>query len=183
MEASVHIDELFSQKASHVQVKGEGVVTSILNDDTIGCRHQRFVLEVGHHKTLLVVNNIDGFPRLEPLAVGDKVEFYGEYIWNRHGGILHWTHHDPKGIRKDGYVKLETGDACGEKLPLPLGRYRHYKGGLYEVTGFALHSETMEEMVVYKALYGEKKTWVRPLSMWEQPVQADGGTVKRFEKM
>ena len=61
------------------------------------------------------------------------------------------------------------------------GTYRHYKGNLYEVTGFATHSETLEEMVIYKARYGEQGAWVRPLSMWENPIEVDGKTVKRFE--
>ena len=65
--------------------------------------------------------------------------------------------------------------------PIPLGVYRHYKGNQYEVIGFAKHSETLEDMVVYKALYGECGTWVRPLSMWENPIEADGNTLKRFE--
>lgn len=64
--------------------------------------------------------------------------------------------------------------------PVPLGVYRHYKGNQYEVIGFAKHSETLEDMVVYKALYGERVTWVRPLSMWENPIEIDGKTVKRF---
>jgi len=65
--------------------------------------------------------------------------------------------------------------------PIPFGIYRHYKGNLYEVVGFVKHSETLEDMVVYKALYGEQGTWVRPLSMWENPIEIDGKTVKRFE--
>ena len=65
--------------------------------------------------------------------------------------------------------------------PVPLGVYRHYKGNCYEVVGFAKHSETLEDMVIYKALYGEHGTWVRPLSMWENPIEVDGKTVKRFE--
>lgn len=65
--------------------------------------------------------------------------------------------------------------------PIPLGTYRHYKGNQYEVIGFAKHSETLEDMVVYRALYGEGGTWVRPLSMWENPIEVDGTTVKRFE--
>jgi hypothetical protein len=64
---------------------------------------------------------------------------------------------------------------------IPLGVYRHYKGNEYEVTGFAKHSETLEDMVIYKALYGGRGTWVRPLSMWENPIEIDGRTVKRFE--
>ena len=65
--------------------------------------------------------------------------------------------------------------------PIKLGRYRHYKGNLYEVTGFARHSETLEDMVIYKALYGERATWVRPLSMWDNPIEVNGKTVRRFE--
>jgi len=65
--------------------------------------------------------------------------------------------------------------------PILLGLYRHYKGNQYEVTGFAKHSETLEDMVIYKPLYGEGNTWVRPLSMWENLIEVDGKTVKRFE--
>ena len=64
---------------------------------------------------------------------------------------------------------------------IPLGKYRHYKGNDYEVIGFSKHSETLEDMVIYKALYGERNTWVRPLSMWGNPIEVDGKTVKRFE--
>ena len=67
--------------------------------------------------------------------------------------------------------------------PIKLGTYRHYKGNLYEVLGFAKHSETLEDMVIYKALYGNCATWVRPLSMWENPIEVGGKTVKRFEYM
>jgi hypothetical protein len=65
-----------------------------------------------------------------------------------------------------------------------LGVYRHYKkGDRYEVIGFAKHSETEEELVIYKALYGAKETWVRPLEMFTETVEVDGKTVKRFEYM
>lgn len=62
-----------------------------------------------------------------------------------------------------------------------LGRYRHFKGNEYEVVGVAKHSETLEPMVVYKALYGEGGLWVRPLSMWNEEVTRDGKTFRRFE--
>ena len=65
--------------------------------------------------------------------------------------------------------------------PIPLGLYQHYKGNQYEVVGCAKHSETLEDMVVYKALYGEGGAWVRPLSMWDNPIEVEGKTVKRFE--
>ncbi len=61
------------------------------------------------------------------------------------------------------------------------GRYRHFKGGEYRVIGIARHSETLEEMVVYEALYGEGGLWVRPASMWNEEIERDGKKIKRFE--
>lgn len=63
---------------------------------------------------------------------------------------------------------------------IKLGRYRHFKGNEYEVIGIAHHSETMEEMVVYRALYGEGGLWVRPAAMWNETVERDGKVFKRF---
>lgn len=66
---------------------------------------------------------------------------------------------------------------------MKLGKYKHYKGNLYEVIGVAKHSETLEEMVVYKALYqaeGEN-LWVRPKAMFLEDVKVGGVVVKRFE--
>ncbi len=60
------------------------------------------------------------------------------------------------------------------------GKYRHFKGKYYEVIGVAKHSETEEEMVVYRQLYGEHGLWVRPASMWEETVERDGKTYRRF---
>lgn len=61
-----------------------------------------------------------------------------------------------------------------------IGKYRHFKGNEYEVIGIAKHSETLEEMVVYRALYGDFGLWVRPASMWDEEVNRNGETVKRF---
>lgn len=60
------------------------------------------------------------------------------------------------------------------------GKYRHFKGNEYEVIGIANHSETMEPMVVYRALYGEGGLWVRPASMWDETIERDGEIYKRF---
>ena len=60
------------------------------------------------------------------------------------------------------------------------GRYRHFKGKEYEVLGVARHSETEEELVVYRALYGDFGLWVRPVSMWNETVERDGKTYRRF---
>ena len=63
---------------------------------------------------------------------------------------------------------------------IKLGKYRHFKGNEYEVIAIAKQSETLEEMVVYRALYGEFGLWVRPASMWEETVERDGKTYQRF---
>ena len=60
------------------------------------------------------------------------------------------------------------------------GRYRHFTGREYEVLGIARHSETEEELVVYRALYGDFGLWVRPVSMWNETVERDGKTFRRF---
>ena len=64
--------------------------------------------------------------------------------------------------------------------PILPGRYRHFKGNEYEVIAVARHSETLEEMVVYRALYGEGGLWVRPAAMWTETVERDGVTYQRF---
>ena len=66
---------------------------------------------------------------------------------------------------------------------IPLGRYRHFKGNEYEVVALARHSETTEPMVVYRALYGERGLWVRPASMWNETVERDGKTHRRFSRI
>lgn len=63
---------------------------------------------------------------------------------------------------------------------LKRGVYEHYKGNKYELLYIANHSETLEKMVVYKALYGDGEIWVRPLSMWEEKIEIDGKRVPRF---
>jgi hypothetical protein len=65
-------------------------------------------------------------------------------------------------------------------IQTPPGRYRHYKGGLYEVVGTVRHSETLEPMTLYRALYGEGGLWVRPAAMFAEQVLVDGVTQLRF---
>lgn len=66
---------------------------------------------------------------------------------------------------------------------IELGKYRHFKGNEYEVLGVGKHSETLEEMVVYRALYGDGGIWIRPASMWNEEVIHNGEKVKRFTKI
>lgn len=95
----------WERQASDVQVTGRGEVARILPDDNEGSRHQRFILRLSNGQTLLVAHNIDLAPRIAGLRVGDEVEFNGEYVWNRQGGVLHWTHHDPRGRHEAGWLK------------------------------------------------------------------------------
>lgn len=91
--------------ASHVQVRGAGVVTRLLPDDDNGSPHQRFIIRLPSGQTLLVAHNTDLAPAITNLQVGDTVEYNGEYEWNPKGGVVHWTHHDPSHQHVDGWLK------------------------------------------------------------------------------
>ena len=64
-----------------------------------------------------------------------------------------------------------------------MGRYRHFKGGIYEVICVAKHSETLEDMVIYRSITEPQKVWARPLSMWNETVEHEGVTGRRFTKI
>jgi hypothetical protein len=75
---------------------------------------------------------------------------------------------------------MAAGDDLPPLPPTPTGRYRHYKGGVYEVIGVARHSETLAPLVVYRPLYGAGGLWVRPHAMFFGDVEIDGHRVPRF---
>ncbi len=95
----------YERKQSDVQVTGKGTVLRLLRDDLKGSRHQRFILKLSSGQTLLVAHNIDIAPRIDSLRQGDQVLFHGEYEWNQKGGVLHWTHRDPRGRHPDGWLR------------------------------------------------------------------------------
>jgi len=101
------LKDLYDSNKSDVQVQGVGTVTKILADDLKGDKHQRFILKLASGQTLLMAHNIDLAPRIDSIAVGDSVEFFGEYVWNKEGGIIHWTHIDPNSVHVDGWLKHE----------------------------------------------------------------------------
>jgi len=95
----------FSAQQSGARVTGVGEVSRILGDDSIGDRHQRFILRLPSGQTVLIAHNVDIAPRIEGLNVGDTVSFHGEFEWNDKGGVVHWTHHDPQGSHESGWLK------------------------------------------------------------------------------
>jgi hypothetical protein len=98
-------NQLFARQANHEIVDGKGQVIRLLADDNKGSRHQRFLVEIENGQTLLFAHNIDLALRIDTLQVGDKVEFRGEYVYNSKGGMVHWTHLDPKNRHEAGWIK------------------------------------------------------------------------------
>lgn len=101
--------DAFEQRRSNVVVEVEGTVQRILDDDEIGSRHQRFILQLSGSHTVLVSHNIDLAPRV-PIREADRVAVRGEYEWNERGGVLHWTHRDPRGSRPGGWIRHQGRD-------------------------------------------------------------------------
>lgn len=105
--ANSALSTAYHQHMSDLIVEGFGTVTRLLPDDNLGSRHQRFIVRLSPAHTVLVSHNIDLAPRIEDLRVGDEVRFKGEYEWSDQGGIVHWTHRDPRGNdHADGWIEV-----------------------------------------------------------------------------
>jgi len=90
-------------QTSGSQIQGSGEVIRILDDDNSGSRHQKFIIKLASGQTLLVAHNIDIANRVQ-VSIGDQVGFSGQYESNPKGGVVHWTHHDPKGQHTAGWL-------------------------------------------------------------------------------
>jgi len=95
----------YINRKSNLQLSGLGTVAKILPDDKKGSRHQRFIVRLNSGQTLLIAHNIDLAPRVSSLKKGDSVRFRGEYEWSKKGGVIHWTHHDPRGLHEAGWIE------------------------------------------------------------------------------
>ncbi|WP_163337617.1 DUF3465 domain-containing protein [Desulfopila sp. IMCC35008] len=98
------ITRAYSERLENIQVNGSGTVIKLLPDDLKGSRHQKIIVRISPDHTILIAHNIDLAPRLDTLKEGDTIRFSGEYEYNSRGGVVHWTHHDPKGHHADGWI-------------------------------------------------------------------------------
>jgi len=104
-KVSTSLANAIKNKQSDVIVEGVGTVVKVLPDDTKGSQHQKFILKISTGQTILVAHNIDLAPRVAGISKHDKVNFKGEFEWNERGGVVHWTHHDPRGKHVGGWLK------------------------------------------------------------------------------
>lgn len=101
------MNKSFSKRDTGTWIEVTGFVKRLLSDDNDGSRHQRFIMDIGAGRTLLIAHNIDLVDRV-PLGLGDRVRVRGMYEWNDLGGLVHWTHHDPLGVEDGGFVRYRA---------------------------------------------------------------------------
>ncbi|WP_206052699.1 DUF3465 domain-containing protein [Neptunomonas marina] len=100
------VERAFAKRQSDVMVVDRGRVVKLLPDDLKGSKHQKMIVKLASGHTILIAHNIDLAPRLNSLREGDMLAFKGEYEWNERGGVVHWTHHDPRGRHEGGWLEL-----------------------------------------------------------------------------
>ena len=104
-KAHTTVHDYFEQRVSGRMVSITAKVKRLLSDDTHKPRHQRFIIKLDTGITVLIAHNIDLAPRVSDLQEGDEVTITGQYEWNERGGVIHWTHHDPKKRRDGGHIE------------------------------------------------------------------------------
>lgn len=98
------MEAAYGRRDDGAWIENTGFVRRIIPDDRHGARHQRFVVEVPGGQTLLIAHNVDVARRV-PVGMGDRVRFRGVYEYNDLGGIVHWTHRDPRGGEDSGWLR------------------------------------------------------------------------------
>lgn len=101
---SERVAQAFAAHESGVVVTVEGTVDRVLADDRDESRHQRLLLRLADGATVLVAHNIELAERV-PVKVGERLRLRGQYEWNERGGVLHWTHRDPRGDHPAGWIE------------------------------------------------------------------------------
>lgn len=105
------IRAMLGRRKVHFLEASQLVVTQVLPDDRQGRTHQKFLVRTSNGGSVLIVYNTDLCPRV-PVRIGDRISVGGEYIWNNAGGLMHWTHFDPRRHRPSGYVELNGYFYC-----------------------------------------------------------------------
>ncbi len=106
LEGAQQVLNAYQNQQSNIMVENvSGAVEAILPDDVEGSRHQRFIIQLAGGQTVLIVHNVDVAPRIRGLQAGDRVSVKGEYEWNDRGGLIHWTHKDPRSAHEDGWIE------------------------------------------------------------------------------
>jgi hypothetical protein len=107
VDATEHaLQAAYAEQRSGLWLETRGRVSRVLRDDNEGSRHQKFILELDDGHTVLVAHNID-LARRVPARVGTSLVVRGRYEWNKRGGVIHWTHHDPDGREQGGWVEVQ----------------------------------------------------------------------------
>lgn len=101
------LESAYQNHQNNLPVTQQGKIIRILADDTEGVRHQRCIVELASGQSLLIAHNIDIAPRVPDLTTGTTLIFHGEYEWNKNGGTIHWTHHDPSGRHEAGWLAYQ----------------------------------------------------------------------------
>ncbi len=104
-DALAKLKKAKDQTNSRLWIGLNATVIKLLKDDLSGSRHQKFLIKVENDMTLLVSHNIDLAQRV-PVKVNDHISLKGRYEWNNRGGVIHWTHHDPKGKKAGGWISV-----------------------------------------------------------------------------
>lgn len=102
------IKQAYDNQRSNLHVTQTGKVVKLLRDDNHGLRHQRFIVQLNSGQKLLIAHNIELAPKVENLQTGKDIAFSGEFEWNNKGGVVHWTHHDPKGLHPGGWLVYDN---------------------------------------------------------------------------
>lgn len=103
-DGEARILDAFERRQSGVIVRASAAVAKLLPDDEIGDRHQKMILRLSSGHTLLLAHNIDLSERV-PARKGDTIEFQGQYEYSEQGGVVHWTHPDPRNRRPGGWIR------------------------------------------------------------------------------
>jgi len=107
-ESQRELVEIAREQRSSEMVEFSARVVKLLDDDNDGARHQRFLVAIDYEPSptdsVLIAHNIDLAPRV-PISMGDVVRVYGQYEFNDRGGVVHWTHHDPRGRHAEGWIE------------------------------------------------------------------------------